>query len=58
MNAIEYIGLIASILGTFAYTLYRIDHLESKIEERMSHHDARIDTLYQMFVDLLKEGKK
>lgn len=58
MDTSQYIGLLASILGTFAYTLYRIDNMESKFEERMNQHSARIDTLYQMFVDLLKEGRK
>ena len=61
MDFIQYIGLLGSFLGCFGYLLYRIDSFESKfqhMENKMDVRDQRIDNLYQMFVDLLKEGRK
>ena len=59
------IGIIAPLIVLFGvYIVYLLSEIERKIDSidsktdrsvsRMESHDARIDTLYKMFVDLLK----
>jgi len=52
------IGLCA-VFGSFViWAINRIDADINKISTRMDSHAQRIDQLYHMFVDLLKEVKK
>lgn len=64
MQWIQVATIITSIIGFGWYFLVRIekdvDRIEKKgdaFERRMDGHAARIDQLYTMFVDLLKERK-
>ena len=62
------VGTVITIIA-FLYTLLRnfkadinghIDRLQGEVKScvgRLDGHAARIDTLYKMFVDLLKERK-
>ncbi len=59
------IALIASMSTLMIWAINKLDSdikdIGSKIEsanKRMDGHAMRIDQLYHMFVDLLKEGKK
>lgn len=65
MEWFQVITIIASTLAFNWYFLTRIekdiDRIDKKgdaFERRMDGHAARIDQLYGMFVQLLKEGKK
>ena len=66
---IQYVAAFASF-GSFIYLFYskidrRFDKLEIDIKETNRRHDedfkhltTRLDRLYEMFFELLKEGKK
>lgn len=43
-----------TILSVFLMLWYFSNHIESKIEKQ----SQRTDRLYEMFIDLLKDGKK
>jgi CRISPR/Cas system-associated protein Csm6 len=51
MDWIQVITIIASVFGA-AYYIHR------DIREDMKIQTARTDRLYEMFIDLLKEGRK
>ncbi len=51
MEWLQTLSIIATVLGT-AYYIHR------DIREDMKVHSARTDKLYEMFIDLIKEGKK
>ena len=54
MQAITIIGT----LGTFTYWLFtKLDEDLRAMHHRIDQANQRIDQLYQMFVDLLKERK-
>lgn len=52
------IGLFSIIGAILIYFLNKIDGDITRLDRRLDGHAARIDQLYQMFVDLLKERKK
>lgn len=60
-SAATVIGFIYALLRNFKMDinehLNRIEKRFDKWEARQDRHAARIDQLYQMFVDLLKEKK-
>ena len=45
---------LQTIISIFLMLWYFSSHIESKIEKQ----SQRTDRLYEMFIDLLKEGKK
>ncbi len=57
---------IIGVLGGFMFFMLQriekdIDSMNSNVDKlgrRIDGHSQRIDQLYQMFVDLIKEGKK
>ena len=51
MDWIQTLSIIATVLAT-AYYIHR------DISADMKTQNARTDRLYEMFIDLLKEGKK
>jgi hypothetical protein len=51
MDILQSLPVIVTVLGT-AYYIHR------DIASDMKNHTARTDKLYEMFIDLLKEGKK
>ena len=58
MDWIQTLSIIATVLGT-AYYIHR--DVKQDIATQVSRIDqvnSRIDQLYSMFIDLLKEGKK
>lgn len=58
MDWIQTLSIIATVLGT-AYYIHR--DVKQDISLQTSRNDqanARIDQLYQMFIDLIKEGRK
>lgn len=61
-TGIATVGLTYGFLRNFKIDINsHIDRLEKRMEaseRRMDGHATRIDQLYQMFVDLLKEGRK
>ncbi len=52
------IALIASMITIVVWVATKHDGDIKKMENRLDGHAARIDQLYQMFVDLIKEGRK
>jgi len=55
---LQTLAIIASVIGS-AYYIHR--EVKTDIDLQTSRIDAsnsRIDQLYQMFIDLIKEGKK
>lgn len=56
------IGIMVAMLSIFAglmvYFFNKVDNHMTKIEGRLNSHSARIDMLYQMFVDLLKDERR
>jgi len=51
---IQFTGIILTVLGTFAFLWRELKTLES----RLDNQGKRTDKLYEMFIDLLKEGRK
>ena len=51
MDWTQTISIIATVLAT-SYYIHR------NIKQDMKNQTARTDRLYEMFIDLLKEGKK
>jgi hypothetical protein len=51
MELFQYLSLIATMIGS-AYYIHR------EIHEDMRTQTERTDKLYQMFIELLREGKK
>lgn len=51
------IALFAAIAALIIYVMNRVDSDVKQIGDRMDRHAQRIDQLYKMFVDLLKERK-
>ncbi len=35
----------------------KIDASESRMEAKMERHEQRVDRLYEMFIELIKEGR-
>lgn len=57
MDWIQVITIIASLGGIMFFLVNKIDSDVKSIGNRLDGHAARIDMLYKMFVDLLKERK-
>ena len=57
MQWIQVITIIGTIVGFGWYFLSCLEKDIDKVDRRMDGHAQRIDKLYQMFVDLLKERK-
>ena len=51
MDWIQTLSIIATVIGS-AYYIHRDIHEDMKIQS------SRTDRLYEMFIDLLKEGRK
>ena len=58
MNWIEVITIIGTLGGLMIYLIQRMDADIKSLGNRLDGHAMRIDQLYKMFVDLLKEQKK
>lgn len=58
MDWIQTIFIVGSLGGLMFYFISRIDAEIVQIKSRADSQNARIDQLYQMFVDLLKNGRK
>ena len=58
MDWIQVITIIASLGGLIIYLVQKIDSDVKSLGNRLDGHAQRIDQLYRMFVDLLKEHKK
>ena len=57
MDWIQVLTIIATLLGAFMYLHNDLKNLKDEIHSinaRIDQKNARIDTLYQMFVDLLR----
>jgi hypothetical protein len=52
------IALLAALAGLIIWAVSKLDSDMKSIGSRLDGHAARIDQLYRMFIDLLKEGKK
>jgi hypothetical protein len=52
------ITMVAALSALVIWTVTKHDAEIKSIANRLDGHAARIDQLYQMFVDLIKEGKK
>jgi hypothetical protein len=58
MDWIQTLSIIATVLGT-AYYIHRDIKTDIDVQTcRLDQSNTRIDQLYSMFVDLLKEGRK
>lgn len=57
MDWIQVITIIASLGGLMIYLIQRMDADIKSLCNRLDGHATRIDQLYKMFVDLLKERK-
>ena len=57
MDWLQTITIIGSLGGFMMYFLNRIHNDVKSIGARLDGHATRIDQLYKMFVDLLKERK-
>jgi hypothetical protein len=51
-------GLLWYLLAPLKEAIERIDTDIKSLHDDMTATNRRIDTLYQMFVDLLREGRK
>jgi len=58
MDWIQVVAIIGSLGGLMFYFLQRIEKDVDKLGARIDAANARIDNLYTMFYDLLKEVKK
>ncbi len=52
------IALIGAVITIIIWMINKVDSDMKSIGNRLDGHATRIDQLYKMFVDLLKEGKK
>lgn len=52
------VALIAAMITIVIWAVGKMDADVKSIGNRLDGHATRIDQLYRMFVDLLKEGKK
>lgn len=52
------ISMFGALAGLVIWTVNKHDSEIKSINGRLDGHASRIDQLYQMFVDLLKETKK
>lgn len=52
-----FVGLFTIFTGFFIWMVNRIDSDVKSIGNRLDGHAQRIDQLYKMFVDLLKERR-
>jgi hypothetical protein len=52
------IALIGAMISIIIWMVNKLDSDVKSIGNRLDGHATRIDQLYRMFVDLLKEGKK
>lgn len=50
----QVLAIVATLMGGIFY----IHSDVREIRKDMQQHSARVDKLYEMFVDLLKEGRK
>ena len=53
----EWISTLTIFVGCFVFLFYRMDRMESNMKELSTQQTARTDKLYEMFIDLVKEGK-
>lgn len=50
---------IIGVLGAFTFWLFtKLDNDIKSLSNRMDQQNTRIDHIYGMFIDLLREGKK
>lgn len=54
----EWLTLSAIFVGCFFFLHTEIKALDCRIESRMQAQEQRTDKLYEMFIDLVKEGRK
>ena len=52
------IAMFTALASLIVWTVNKLDADMKGLGGRLDGHAARIDQLYQMFVDLVKEGKK
>jgi len=51
-------GLIAALITIIVWMVNKLDNDVKSVCSRLDGHATRIDQLYHMFIDLLKEGRK
>lgn len=54
----EWATLLSVFLGCFIFLFYKIEKQSERTDHIFEIQSARSDKLYEMFIDLLKEGKK
>ena len=57
MDWIQVLTIISVLGGLMIYLIQKIDSDVKSLGNRLDGHAMRIDQLYKMFVDLLKERK-
>jgi len=58
MDWYQVVTIIATLGGLTVWLFSRLDADILALGNRMDRHDQRIDQLYTMFVELLKDAKK
>lgn len=58
MDWIQFVTIVSVFLGAFGYIHSDIKTFKDEIRSDMERQTARTDTLYQMFIDLLKDRKE
>lgn len=58
MIVFEWLSLAAIFVGCFFFLHNDIKNIQSEINSRMLAQEQRTDRLYEMFIDLIKEGRK
>lgn len=55
---IQFAGIIVTILGSSWFVWSEMKGIETKLDQKIEQQSQRTDKLYEMFIDLLKEGRK
>ncbi len=55
---IQFISVISTVLGSAYFVNRNIKQDHKEFRDELKIQSARSDTLYQMFIDLLKESRK
>jgi len=58
MDWIQTLSIIATVIGSAYYVHREIQSDISETRTQIAAQSSRTDRLYEMFIDLLKEGKK
>jgi hypothetical protein len=58
MDYAQFFTLMVTSIGGFAFLYREMKQIEKDLKEDTKTQSARTDKLYEMFIDLLKEGRK